>query len=96
MSDRGIRFCVPVCDAPDPPQPSAVKDSCAWCQQPVWIDSAQELPAEAREAGVDSVCRDCALADPVVGPAVIRSLPRVYRAWLETGVVPGIEIDDGQ
>jgi hypothetical protein len=93
---RGIRLCVSVAESPDPPRLSAVKGSCVQCEQPVWVDSAQELPAEARERGVDPMCENCALADPVIALAIITSLPDVFKTWSETGVIPGIEINDGK
>ena len=90
----GIRFCSLVVDLTAPPMVSAEPKRCEWCGRLVWVDAAQELPAEAYENGVVIVCEACALSHPDLGPAFRKNVSDVYEHWLRTGVVKAIRIED--
>jgi hypothetical protein len=95
-SKPAIRFCMPVFANPDQKLfvPTAEIRNCAWCAKQVWVDMAQELPAEARRTEIMLLCAGCVLDHPTMGPIAVKNMPEVYQHWLRTGVVKAIKIDE--
>jgi hypothetical protein len=81
--DTAIRLCIRVTNAIITPSSVAIR-LCSRCQESVFIDQAQEIPAAVIE-----VCMQCAMEDPVIGPQLIPGLIQSMAHYAETGV-PGI------
>jgi hypothetical protein len=81
--DEAIRLCVRVADAVIVP-PSVAIRACSRCQERVFIDQAQEIPAAATE-----LCMQCAMEDPIIGPQLIPGFLQSMAQYLETGI-PGM------
>jgi hypothetical protein len=84
--DTAIRLCIRVAEAVIVPSSVAIR-ACSRCQEKVFIDQAQEIPAAAVE-----VCTQCAMEDPVIGPQLAPGLVKSLVQYLETGVPGAIKI----
>jgi hypothetical protein len=90
----GIRFCSPVMYIGEqPPVRTGVVENCSWCNRLIWVDEAQEMPAEAREQGIIPICAYCALEDEDIRKAVVANIQDAYETWRETGIIKAFPIE---